>query len=335
MHTPWVIAEAGVNHNGSLEIALELVKLAKEASAGAIKFQSFSAEDLVNPSTGKVSYQQINDPATSSQLEMLSKLQLTRQDFREIFEFGAEIGIDVFSTPYSVEELEFLASLGVSTIKIASADIVDLELIQAAAETGIQTIVSTGMADMVEVERVVSFFPNPESQLILMHATSSYPAPNEDLNMRAVAELKRNFGTKVGYSDHSLGNRASVLAIALGAEVFERHFTFNKQSIGPDHRTSLEPREFRSYIDELEQSVQALGSGIKRVMPSEFEMQTLARKRVVFSRDVSEGQILGRDDLMLRRVGEGVSAAALKNVIGKRLMANRFRLDPVQEEGLR
>lgn len=334
MHTPWVIAEAGVNHNGSLELALELVKLAKEASAGAVKFQSFSAEKLVNPSTGKVPYQQINDPSTSSQLEMLSKLQLTRRDFREIFEFGAEIGIDVFSTPYSVEELEFLASLGVSSIKIASADIVDLELIKAAAETGIQTIVSTGMADMLEVERAVSLFRNPQSQLILMHATSSYPAPNEDLNIRAIEELKKYFGTRVGYSDHSLGNRASVLAMALGAEVFERHFTFNKQSVGPDHRTSLEPAEFRSYINELEQTVQALGSGKKRVMPSEFEMQALARKRVVFSKDVPEGRILVRDDLMLRRVGDGVSAADLENVIGKRLMVNRFRLEPVQEKDL-
>lgn len=334
MQIPWIIAEAGVNHNGSTELAMELVRLAKDSSAGAVKFQSFSADALVVPAAGKLRYQKVNDPSSESQLEMLSKLQLSRQGFREVFAFGKEIGIDVFSTPYSVDELEFLASLGVNTIKIASADLVDLELLSAAAETGIQTIVSTGMANMMEVERAVSLFPKPESQLILMHATSSYPAPNEDLNLRALTELKLNFGTRLGYSDHSLGNRASALAVALGAEVLERHFTLSKQSVGPDHKTSLEPEEFKTYVSEIQESSQALGSGKKRVMPSEMEMRRLARKHLVFARDVSEGQILVRDDVMLRRVGEGVSAELLKEVIGKKLLVTRFRLEPVMADDI-
>ena len=335
MSSPFIIAEAGVNHNGSVVNALGLVREAKANLASAVKFQSFSAEELTTSQSQKVRYQKINDPTTKSQLDMLSSLELSKEDFRRVFEFGSEIGIEVFSTPYSTKELDFLLSLGVRRIKIASADIVDLELIRAAAETGLPTIVSTGMAEIEEIQAAVELFSKTASNLTLLHATSSYPAPNEHLNLRAIPELKKRFGVKVGYSDHSVGNRASVIAVSLGAEVLERHLTLNKADVGPDHVSSLEPAEFSAYVREIEATTVALGSPDKLPASSELEMRNLARKKILFGRDVVNGQLVTREDLILRRSPEGLSADSVSSVVGKRMRKNKSCFEPVQMEDFR
>lgn len=326
-----MIAEAGVNHNGSLQTAKELVREAKNAGAQSVKFQSFTARDLVLPKTEKVRYQRKHNPSSNDQFEMLKSLELPKDSFRELFLFGEELGIEVFSTPYSVEELDFLLSVGVRSLKIASADIVDLELVRAAAESKVPTILSTGMSTMEEVENAVNTFEKPETQLTLLHTTSSYPTSVKDLNLLSIPAMKAHFGIKVGFSDHSLGFLAGQLAVAMGVDTIERHLTLNRQSEGPDHEASLDPEEFKSYLEALEMSRLALGTWKKAPAESEMEMRRLARKFIVTKEKMEKGDLLSRDKVTLMRAGRGFPAQQLPSIIGKKLRVHKNKLEPIEE----
>ena len=327
----YVIAEAGVNHNGDVAMAMDLVRAASDAGANGVKFQSFSAHSLALNSVPKVAYQKRSGPVGQGQFEMLQQLELSDSDFESLFSFGLEIGIDVFSTPYDTQKLSFLESVGVPFLKIASADIVDLELLTAAQETGIPTLLSTGMSTMSEVEAAVSVFAGNTGKLSLLHSTSSYPAPSESLNLLAITSMRERFGLEVGYSDHTIGNDASLMSLALGARIFERHLTLDVGMSGPDHAASLDPHRFGQYVDALRSSFVSLGNGIKEPTESELEMRLLARKKLAYAQNMPTGEVLTRDKLLFVR-GGGLELSNLPEVIGKVLAKDVNGYTPVNEK---
>jgi sialic acid synthase SpsE len=312
-----IIAEIGVNHGGSLRVAKELIRAAKDSGASSVKFQSFSADRLVTPDLGKVEYQlRSNKDKTETQHQMLRKLEIGPEGFRELYQFSNSLGLQCFTTPYSREDLEELTPIGLKTVKIASADIVDLELVKAAADSGARVLLSTGMADLEEIDKAVEIFWRQNSDFVLFHSTSAYPAPADELNLAAITEIKNRYACEVGYSDHSLGNTAAVLAAALGTRIFERHFTLDKGKNGPDHMASSDPEEFSDYVDSLRIATDMLGDGEKKCMPSELEMRSKARKKIIAAREIQINETVKRDMVSLSRADGGLEANELARIIG-------------------
>ena len=319
----YIIAEIGVNHNGNLNIAREMILAAKAAGADAVKFQSFSAESLVTKNTPKVPYQQVTSPKNESHYEMLLKLELSHSEQGELFLFCQGVGIDFISTPYDVESAKFLNELGVKIFKTASADIVDLPLQHYVASTGKPVIIATGMANLGEVEQVVNIFEEVNNHnLILLHCVSSYPCSDASLNLRAMTALKYAFGLSVGYSDHSEGFLAAAISVTLGAIVIEKHFTLDKNMIGPDHKASSTPEEFAELVKNIRRAECMLGSTRKACQPEEREMANVSRKSLVLSRPMRAGEIIKVDDLKLMRPGTGIPSSYISILLGRRVNAD-------------
>lgn len=331
-----IIAEAGVNHNGSLELAKLLVNAALESGADAVKFQTFKAEEVVSTKAPKTIYQLETTPAGETQLEMLKKLELSQQAHVELANYCKELGICFLSTPFDNESLRFLVEeLQLTTIKISSGEITNAPFLLKIAQTGKQVILSTGMSFLGEVETalgVLAFgylgiektpslelfkeaYCTSEGQALLkqkvslLHCTSEYPAPFADVNLRAIDTLKKAFGLPVGYSDHTSGIAVPIAAVARGACLIEKHFTLDCNLPGPDHRASLEPDELKEMITAIRQVEAALGSPVKAPAPSELKNISIARKSIVAAKPIKAGDLLIKETLAVKRPGDGISPA--------------------------
>jgi N,N'-diacetyllegionaminate synthase len=324
----FVIAEAGVNHNGQVALALQLADAAKAAGADAVKFQTFRAEDVVTPSAATADYQRTNTGATS-QFDMIKALELDEAGHRAVAAHCRSIGIEFFSTPFSESAVDLLVRLGVRRLKIPSGEITNKPLLQHAAATGLPLLMSSGMATLDEVQRAVQWLREARragghgefdaSTLWLFHCTSAYPAPPEALNLRAMQTMAEATGLPVGYSDHSVGVEAALAAVALGARVIEKHLTLDKALPGPDHRASADPVEFAAMVRGIRLVEAMRGDGIKRPTPAEANTRDVARRSVVLTVARPRGHVLTASELALRRPGTGIAPEHLGELVGRRL----------------
>lgn len=317
----YIIAEAGVNHNGSIELAKHLVVRAKEAGADAVKFQSFKASSLVTDRAKKIGYQSETTDGGDGQLSMLKDLELTREEQKSLFEFGRSLKIDIFSTAFDLESLEFLSTLQPPCYKVPSGEITNVPLLQRIGNLESRVIVSTGMATLGEVEFALTELLKGKlsrEQITLLHCSTQYPTPMEDVNLRAMVTMQKAFpGINAGYSDHTRGIEVAVAAVALGATVIEKHFTLDRSLKGPDHRASLEPGELEQMVTAIRNISIALGDGIKAPTEKELLNRGGVRKSIVASGDIREGEILSEDNLTTKRPENGISANRWNEILGK------------------
>lgn len=314
----FVIAEAGVNHNGSLDLALRLVEAASEAGADAVKFQTFCADDLVVPGADKAAYQK-EQTGDGDQYGMLKRLELSHNDYEEIVKRCDQLGIEFMSTAFDSKSLDLLISLGVRRLKIPSGEITNLPLIQAHAVKKLPIILSTGMSTITEVSDAVAVITKEhgaDSDLILLHCTSNYPTPLQDVNLNAMQTLKNEFGYPVGYSDHTQGILASLAAVAMGGEVIEKHMTLDKNLPGPDHQASIEPGEMSELVRSVREIETLLGSHEKRPTKAELPILSVVRRSIFLRRKVGAGEKIAEEDLTLLRPGAGIPPGDLGRVIG-------------------
>ena len=318
-----VIAEAGVNHNGDLPMALQLVEAAAAAGADAVKFQTFSAADLASADAPKAAYQTDNDGA-GSQLQMLERLELSAEQHHQLAAHCRQCGIAFLSTAFGIQELNLLLELGIGAIKVPSGEVTHRPLLEAmaaaAAARGLPVYLSTGMCSLGEVEEALQVFLEaelPRSQITLLHCLSAYPAPEEQLNLRALTTMASAFGCPVGYSDHTLGLTAPVAAVALGATVIEKHLTLDTNLPGPDHLASLEPAAFAAMVAAIRSCERMLGDGIKQPQLAELNTRTVARRSVRAARALQAGQRLTAADLICQRPADGLSPMRLSQLLGR------------------
>lgn len=312
-----IIAEAGVNHNGSLELAKQLVVKAKEAGADIVKFQTGKPELLVSRFAEKAEYQKESTGSGESQLEMLRRINLTFPDFAPLKAFCEEVGITFLSTPFDLESVAFLDKLGVPFWKIPSGEVTNLPYLEALAKTGRPVVMSTGMCEMGEIEAAIRVLrEHGTSDIRLLHCNTEYPTPFADVNLRAMETMRRAFGVEVGYSDHTKGIEVPIAAAALGATIIEKHFTLDRNMDGPDHKASLEPDELSAMVSAIRNIEQALGSGEKTVSPSERKNIAVARKSIVAKRAIKAGERLTEENLTVKRPGSGVSPMRWRDVLG-------------------
>jgi len=317
----YIIAEAGVNHNGKVELARQLIDAAKAAGADAVKFQTFKTEKILTRNTSMAAYQKNNLESEETQYEMVKALELSYEDFAALQGYAGEIGIDFLSTPDEEDSLNFLADeLALPWIKIGSGEVTNLPFLRQIAAKQKPMILSTGMSTLGEVERAVQVIRECTTQeLVLLHCTTNYPCPTEEVNLRAMQTLKQAFNLRVGYSDHTMGTEVPVAAAALGAEVVEKHLTLDTAMEGPDHRASLDPIEFARMVRQIRAVEAAMGDGVKRPNPSEEKIKALVRRRIVASRDLQPGECIGWDDLCFKRSDHGLYADQADGIIGMRL----------------
>ena len=312
-----VIAEAGVNHNGSLDVALRLVDAAAEAGADVVKFQTFKAERVVSRRAAKADYQKTGEGDSQGMLEMLKRLELSGDDFRAIADHARHRGI-IFMSKGHREDIDFLVELGVPALKIDSAAVVYYSLLRKAAGTGLPIILSTGGSKLGEVEKALDILAeHGDPPVALLHCTTAYPAPFDQINLRAMLTLKAAFGLSVGFSDHSEGIEIPIAAAALGACIIEKHFTLDRSLPGPDHKASLEPQELRRMVDGIRKIEQALGDPRKRPTELERRNMQLMRRSLVAERDIAAGEHLHADMVAFKRPGSGLGEDFLDLVIGR------------------
>ena len=312
-----IIAEAGVNHNGDIIIAKKMIDFAKEAGADYIKFQTFIPENLVSKYAKKAEYQKITTASDESQLQMLRKLMLSENEFIEISDYCEATSIGFISTPFDLESVGFLNSFNMDFWKVPSGEITNLPYLVEIAKTGKPIILSTGMSNLDEIDEAISVLKdNGAGKITLLHCNTQYPTPMEDVNLNAMLTLKDRYNCDVGYSDHTLGIEVSIAAVALGATVIEKHFTLDRNMEGPDHKASLEPKEFKSMVSAIRNIEKALGTGNKVASPSETENKDIARKSIVASRMIKKGEVFTKDNITAKRPGSGISPMRWYNVIG-------------------
>ena len=312
-----IIAEAGVNHNGSLELAKKLVDAAKECGADIVKFQTAKLESLVSKSAPMAEYQKNNIGQEKSQSDMLKDLLLAFEDFVELKKYCEEIEIEFLSTPFDIESIYFLKDM-VRLWKVPSGEITNLPYLVEIGKTKMPVILSTGMCEIEEVEAAVEIlFKNGTEDITLLHCNTQYPTPYEDVNLRAMNRLKEKFGVKVGYSDHTKGIEVPIAAVAMGATVIEKHFTLDRNMEGPDHKASLEPGELKQMIQSIRNIECALGDEDKKPSASEKPNIKVARKSIVAARKIQAGEIFSEENLTTKRPGNGISPMKWYDVIGK------------------
>lgn len=328
----YIIAEIGVNHNGNLDLALKSIDAAKEAGADAVKFQTFKTDKLTTRKAEMASYQKTNTQKIESQYDMLSRLELTESDFKEIKDHCDKLGIGFLSTPFDEESASFLKKIGIGGFKIGSGDLTNLPFLRKIDMYGLPVLLSTGMSTLEEVIEATKCFIN--SPITILHCTSNYPANSEDVNLLALNTIKDTIGVPIGYSDHSLGYDVAICAVAMGAKVIEKHFTLDKKLSGPDHKASLNPVEFREFTYHIRNAETFLGDGIKRPMPSEKNTRQVARKSVVIIEDIKAGNMITEKDIAIKRPGTGISPKHYYEVIGKKVIRNLYKDDVLKEEDI-
>ena len=316
----FIVAEAGVNHNGDPALARRLVDAAAECGADAVKFQTFSVDALLTRGAPKAGYQVETTGAGESQREMLARLELSLEVLAELKDRAAKHGLIFFSAPFDEESADVLDALDVALFKVPSGEITNLPLLRHLAAKGRPIILSTGMASLEEVEQAVSAISGAgDPPLAVLHCLSAYPAPAAEINLRAMDTLAVRLGCPVGFSDHTLGIEIAVAAVARGAQIIEKHLTLDTSLTGPDHRASLDPPVFAAMVRAIRSVESALGDGIKRPMPSEADTRRVARKSLVAARALKAGERLGAEDVLIKRPGTGIPPAELPRVLDRRL----------------
>lgn len=312
----YIIAEAGVNHNGSFELACKLVDVAKAAGVDCVKFQTFKSKNLVSHTAQKAEYQKATT-GDSSQQDMLKKLELSYEEFIALKEYCDKVGITFLSTPFDFDSIEFLNSIDMPFWKIPSGEVTNVPYLIALAKTGKPVVMSTGMCEMYEIEEAVKTLRAYGSKDIkLLHCNTEYPTPFEDVNLKAMQTMREAFGLEVGYSDHTKGIEVPVAAVALGATVIEKHFTLDRNMEGPDHNASLEPDELAAMVSSIRHIERALGSGNKTPSPSEKKNISVARKSVVAKKCIKAGEELTEDNITVKRPGTGISPMKWFDILG-------------------
>ena len=318
MSRVFVIAEAGVNHNGDIEIAKQLIDAASEAGADAVKFQTFQADSLVCRTAKKAEYQLETTDRTETQYDMLKKLELTPQMHRELIEHCSKKNIMFLSTPFDLESIKLLSELGMQIYKIPSGEITNLPYLREIAKQQKKIILSTGMSSMDEVKAAVNVLKNNGTEeLTLLHCNTQYPTPISDVNLLAMVKMREETGLPVGYSDHTQGIEVPIAAAALGAEVIEKHFTLDRKMEGPDHKASLEPQELMQMVVGIRKIESALGSKIKQVSESEMPNVAIVRKSIVAAANIKRGEKYTEKNLTTKRPATGISPMLWDEVIGK------------------
>jgi N,N'-diacetyllegionaminate synthase len=316
-----IIAEAGVNHNGDLEIAKSLIEVAKNAGADFVKFQTFKANQLVTKRAPKARYQVGVSDTGETQFEMLKNLELSEIMHRELIEKSKEQGIGFISTAFDNESASMLFSMGQNIFKIPSGEITNLPYLRHIGNFQKRVILSTGMSNLQEIKdaiRALEVAGTPKSQITVLHCTTAYPAPVTDVNLLAMRTIRDNLDVAVGYSDHTLGLEVSIAAVALGATVIEKHFTLDRNLPGPDHKASLEPNELNLLVSQIRSIEKALGDGVKRPMPSEIENIDVARRSLVAKHPIKRGEVLSSFNVAAKRPGTGISPMDWDRLIGSK-----------------
>jgi len=321
----FIIAEAGVNHNGSIELAKKLIDEAVKARADAVKFQTFKTENLVSKDAQKADYQKETTDAKESQFDMIKKLELDVDTHKELIEYCNKKNIMFLSTPFDHDSIDLLNNLGLEIFKIPSGEITNLPYLRDIGKLNKKVILSTGMADMGEIEDALDILIESGTQkenITILHANTMYPTPMEDVNLKAMVTIGNTFDCKFGYSDHTLGIEVDIAAVAMGASCIEKHFTLDCNMEGPDHKASLEPKELKQMIKSIRNIEVALGSSIKKPSKSEKPNMKIARKSIVAKIDIQKGDILNEDNLAIKRPGNGISPMRWDEFIGSMAKKN-------------
>lgn len=315
-----IIAEAGVNHNGSLDLALQLVDIAADAGADIVKFQTFSADRQVTHSARKAAYQMLNTDSFESQYEMLKKLELTPKMHFEIINHCEKRNIKFLSTAFDIESVDQLLAMGQDQFKIPSGEITNLPYLRHIGRLNMPVMMSTGMANLFEITEALKILEaagTSKNKITVLHCTSSYPTPIEDVNLSAMKTIQASLGVSVGYSDHTMGIEIPIAAATLGATVIEKHFTSNRNLLGPDHHISLEPNELFSMVAAIRNIETALGDGIKKITKSEEKNKSIVRKSIVAKREIKKGETFSIENITTKRPGTGISPMRWDELLGK------------------
>ena len=316
----FIIAEAGVNHNGSIELAKKMVDAAKESCVDAVKFQTFKAERVVSKKAEKAQYQKDATNESESQFEMLRKLELDVEAHKELIAYCEKKSIMFLSTPFDHDSIDMLYDLGLEIFKIPSGEITNLPYLRHIGSLGKKVVLSTGMSNLKEVGDALNILINAgtsKDNITVLHANTMYPTPMEDVNLNAMLTIQKEFSVSIGYSDHTLGIEVDIAAVAMGASLIEKHFTLNNKMDGPDHKASLEPNELKSMVLAIRNIEKALGSFEKKPSPSESINIDIARKSIVSKQDIKKGEALSEENITTKRPGNGISPMEWDSVIGK------------------
>lgn len=312
-----IIAEAGVNHNGSMALAKKMVEEAKRAGADYIKFQTFVPEKLVSQFAEKAEYQKRNTGDEQSQLQMLEKLALSQADFVELKKYCEVMGIGFISTPFDLESISFLDKLDMDFWKLPSGEITNLPYLEMIGKTKKKVVLSTGMCEMNEIQEAIAVLEkNGTKDMVVLHCNTEYPTPFSDVNLLAMKQMQEVLKKPIGYSDHTVGIEVPIAAVALGAVVIEKHFTLDKTMEGPDHKASLEPNELKAMVSAIRNIEKSLGDGQKHRTESEKQNVGVARKSIVAKCDIKEGEVFSRDNLTVKRPGTGISPMKWYEILG-------------------
>ena len=326
-----IIAEAGVNHNGSIDLAYKLIDVAVEAKADYVKFQTFIAEEGVSQVAPKAEYQRKLTGSSESQLEMVKKLELSYEQFKCLNAYCIKKGIFFLSTPFDFPSINFLEEINMPFWKIPSGEITNLPYLDRLARTHKDIVISTGMSTIEEVRLAMKILKeNGAGKITILHCNTEYPTPMADVNLRAMETLRKEFNVDVGYSDHTVGIEVPIAATALGATVIEKHFTLDKSMHGPDHISSLEPEELKTMVRCIRNVEHAMGNGIKTPSPSEINNIAIARKSIVARKDINSGEILTEENLAIKRPGNGISPMKWYDILGTKAIKNFSKDEPIE-----
>jgi len=325
MNKVFVIAEGGINHNGSVANARKMIAVASEAGADAVKFQTFKSEEVISKYAPKAEYQKATTDAEESQLDMAKKLELSKAEFEELARYCKEKDIIFLSTPFDFDSIDFLNELGLDTFKIPSGEITNLPYLRKIGNLARKVILSTGMANLGEIEDALDIIVKAgcsKDNITVLHCNTEYPTPMEDVNLLAMDTIKKAFNVDIGYSDHTLGIEVSIAAAALGAKVIEKHFTLDKNMEGPDHRASLDPLELKLMVRAIRNIEKAIGDGDKKASPSELRNKSIARRSIVARRHIRKGEVFSEENLAAKRPGTGISPMWWDEVVGRKAERN-------------
>ena len=328
LEKPFIIAEAGVNHNGDINKAYELIDIALESKADAVKFQTFRAHEITSEFVENTDY--INKSTSQSNLSLIRNLELKFSDFRLLKNYAEKKGIIFISTPDGEESLNFLCDdLDVTMIKVGSTEVTNLEYLKKISEKNKSIIFSTGMSNINEIKHGYNILKSNKNEVCVLHCTSEYPAPDNEINLNAMLTIKNELNCSVGFSDHSLGNEAAIIAVSMGADIIEKHFTIDKNLEGPDHKASLDPGELKKFVNSLKRAQNMLGDGVKRPTATEIRNMGNIRRGIVMAKDTKKGIIIEKKHLDFKRPFVGINPSDTSLIIGRRLKLDLKKDQPI------
>lgn len=333
MNKTFIIAETGVNHNGKIDLAYKLIDVAKEAGADAVKFQTFTADTSVTKTAKKAGYQNKTSDKKETQYEMIKKLELNEQQHKKLISYCKNKNIQFLSSPFDFASIELLNKLRINTYKIPSGEIINLPYLRKVGEYNKNVIMSTGMADLGEIEDALNTLINAgtkKEKITVLHCNTEYPTPIEDVNLSAMLTIKNAFDVNVGYSDHTMGIEVPIAAVSMGARVIEKHFTLDRNLPGPDHKASLEPGELKAMVKAIRNIEKALGNGIKKPSPSELKNKPIVRKSIVAAKNIKKGKVFTEENITVKRPGNGISPMRWDEISG-RIAKRDFSADELIE----